>query len=42
MIRRKEEAEVIDVEKAQGGNGHIFKNMMVTSGGFGSNWWYFD
>ena len=31
MIRRKEEAEVIDVEKAQGGNGHIFKNMMVNA-----------
>ena len=31
MIRRKEEAEVLSVEKAQGGKGHIFKNMMVNA-----------
>ncbi|MBO4614732.1 MAG: cupin domain-containing protein [Bacteroidales bacterium] len=31
MIRRKEEAEVIDVEKPAGGQGHIYKNMMVNA-----------
>lgn len=29
MIRRKEEAEVVVAENVAGGNGQIFKNMMV-------------
>ncbi len=29
MIRRKEEAEVVVAENAAGGNGKIYKNMMV-------------
>ncbi len=31
MIRKKEEAEVIVVENAAGGQGRIFKNMMVNA-----------
>jgi len=31
MIRRKEDAEVIVVENAAGGKGHIYKNMMVNA-----------